>query len=298
MAQSDSDRRRNPLGIAPFWERPSQHAPMLWDKWLKKFRLALFAKEGIHLQTLLGSKPNDWVPPGPTYEPQPTNPTQASERERESRNAILKGRWQDERKRLIQKGAMCDDVPWDTAERKCRSHIYLCLGTEGRNIFNRRFGATVDVESASVVDLFTALTTAFTRPRNISFDRFNLFRRQQGKGESMEQFYCALKELADHCNLAGLEEEIIRDIFIANMANVKLQEELLRETKTPEEVLTLAINWELGTSNQRKMLTNTTSLHDSSDLRIKSEPEVDFVSRSRKEPVSYTHLTLPTKRIV
>ena len=69
------------------------------------------------------------------------------------------------------------------------------------------------------------------------------------------------------------------------MANVKLQEELLRETKTPEEVLTLAINWELGTSNQRKMLTNATSLHDSSDLRIKSEPEVDFVSntRSRRE---------------
>ena len=31
------------------------------------------------------------------------------------------------------------------------------------------------------------------------------------------------------------------------------------------------------------MLTNTTSLHDNSDLRIKSEPEVDFVSRSRRE---------------
>ena len=152
MAQSDSDRRRNPLGIAPFWERPSQHAPMLWDKWLKQFRLALFAKEGIHLQTLLGPKPNVWVPPEPTYEPPPSNPTQASERERESWNAILKGRWQDERQRLLQKGAMCDDVQWETAERKCRSHIYLCLGTEGRNIFNRRFGATVDVESDSVFD--------------------------------------------------------------------------------------------------------------------------------------------------
>ena len=179
MAQSDSDRRRNPLGIAPFWERPSQHAPMLWDKWLKQFRLALFAKEGIHLQTLLGLKPAVGCPLNQRTKAQPTHPTQQSERERESRKIILKGRWQDERQRLIQKGPMCDDVPWDTAERKCRSHIYLCLGAEGRNIFNRRLGATIDVENEKVVDLFIALHTAFARPRNISFNRFNLFRRQQ-----------------------------------------------------------------------------------------------------------------------
>ena len=118
MTQSDSDSRRNPLGIAPFWERPSQHAPMLWDKWLKQFRLALFAEEVVQLQTLLGPKPAVWVPPEPTYEQAPSHPTQQSERERESRNNILNGRWQDDCQRLIQKGPMCDDVPWDTAERK------------------------------------------------------------------------------------------------------------------------------------------------------------------------------------
>ena len=63
----------------------------------------------------------------------------------------------------------------------------------------------------------------------------------------MEQHYCAL----EYCNLGGSEDEMIRDVFFANMAKSKLQEELLRETKTPEEGLMLAINWELASNNQR-----------------------------------------------
>ena len=66
------------------------------------------------------------------------------------------------------------------------------------------------------------------------------------KGETSEQFYSVLKELAENCNFENREEVIIRDIFITNMLDDDIQRELLRDTVEPERALSIAVNMEMG----------------------------------------------------
>ena len=87
---------------------------------------------------------------------------------------------------------------------------------------------------------------AFIRPRNITFDRYVFFSRKQKKGETVEQFYCILKELAKNCDFENREEVIIRDIFITNMLDDDIQRELLRDTVDPKIALSIAVNMEMG----------------------------------------------------
>ena len=79
---------------------------------------------------------------------------------------------------------------------------------------------------------------AFIRPRNITFNRYVFFSLKQKKGETVEQFYSILKELAENCVFENREEVIIRDIFITNMDD-DIQRELLRPQLTPKEHLVL-----------------------------------------------------------
>ena len=68
--------------------------------------------------------------------------------------------------------------------------------------------------------------------------------------ETMEQFYSALRSLAEHCQLADLEDELLRDIFTANMIVQEIQKELLKTTLSPEKALELAVSIELGIRSQ------------------------------------------------
>ena len=53
------------------------------------------------------------------------------------------------------------------------------------------------------------------------------------------------RSLAEHCQLAHLEDELLRDIFTANMIDHKIQKELLKTALTPEKALELAVSIEL-----------------------------------------------------
>ena len=66
----------------------------------------------------------------------------------------------------------------------------------------------------------------------------------------MEQFHSALRSLAEHCQLGHLEDELLRDIFTANMTDLEIQKELLKVTLSPERALKVAIGIELGARNQ------------------------------------------------
>ena len=65
--------------------------------------------------------------------------------------------------------------------------------------------------------------------------------RKQKKGETVEQFYSILKELAENCDFENREEVIIGDSFITNMLNDDIQRELLRDTVDPERALSIAV---------------------------------------------------------
>ena len=71
-------------------------------------------------------------------------------------------------------------------------------------------------------------------------------KRKQRKEEAVEQFHLALRGLAAHFNLRGMEDELIQDLFIANMYDQESQKELLNKTLDPEEALEKAMTIEMG----------------------------------------------------
>ena len=85
------------------------------------------------------------------------------------------------------------------------------------------------------------------------------FSRKQKKGETVEQFYKILKELAEICDSENREEVIIRDIFITNRLDDDIQRELLRDTVDPENALSIAVNMEMGHQNQQRISSNNNS---------------------------------------
>ena len=91
----------------------------------------------------------------------------------------------------------------------------------------------------------------------MTFDRYEAFTRKQGKTDTLEEFHCGLTELVVKgnfkcaaCNDVGLDSEIIRDLFTANMSNDEVQNDLFAETKTPEQALDYAVRREKGLDNQ------------------------------------------------
>ena len=101
MAQSAT--KRTPLGIDPFWDKPTPDPPLRWEKWRVQYKLALLAKENIILDTLRGPKPEMVeLPLEPIYEETIVGASAQSERERNARNAQQKMNWQNKCQRLIE----------------------------------------------------------------------------------------------------------------------------------------------------------------------------------------------------
>ena len=114
----------------------------------------------------------------------------------------------------------------------------------------RKFPQT-NLENKTTQEIWEELELTFIRPRNLTFDRYLLLTtRKQQRGETMEQFHSDLRSLAEHCQLAHLEDELLRDTFTANMIDHEKQKELLKSTLTAERTLEPAISIELGIRNQ------------------------------------------------
>ena len=59
-------KERAPLGIEPFWEKPTLEPPLGWDRWQIMLKLAIMAKEGISINILLEDPPDKVIlPPEP-----------------------------------------------------------------------------------------------------------------------------------------------------------------------------------------------------------------------------------------
>ena len=216
--------------------------------------MAIVAKTNIQVEDLLREKPTSVTyPHEPAEEPPVNNPTQTMERERLTRYHQAITKWKNECNVINHVGVLCGDKPWDMADRKVKSLIYLSLGVEGRKMHGRKFPHT-NVETKTTKRIWEELEITFIRPRNVTFDRYLLLTRRQQRGETMEQFHSALRSLAEHCQLGHLEDELLRDIFTANMIDPEIQKELLKVTLSPERALEVAIGIELGARNQLTIL--------------------------------------------
>ena len=96
-----------------------------------------------------------------------------------------------------------------------------------------------------------ACKDSFEKPRNLTFDRYLFFTRNQKEEENLEQLLCALREVAQHCQFGILETTLIRDIFTAHLSDYEIQKVLLKEAKTPADAFDLALRMELSLANTR-----------------------------------------------
>ena len=201
------------------------------------------------------------------------------ERERLTRYSQAVAKWKNECNLIDRIGVLCGDKPWDVADEKAKSMIYLTIVIEGRRMYTRRYPHT-NVENITTLQLWEELELTFIRPRNVTFDRYLLLTRRQQKRETMEQFHSALRSLAEFCQLGALEDDLLRDIFTANMTDPEIQKELLKVTLEPEKALELAISIELGARSQLAIQAKHTSDPSMVSIVGRSEP-VLAISSSR-----------------
>ena len=160
----------------------------------------------------------------------------------------------------------------------------LVFGTEGRRRLTQ-YSPDLKIQGILTRDFWGRLRRLFVKEQNVTFDRYEAFTRKQGKTESLEEFHCGLTELVvkgnfkcTACKDGGLESEIIRDLFTANMSNDEVQKDLLAETKPPEQALDYAVRHKKGLENQVHIRKQGTSNSHTGFTNKKSEP-VNFVQR-------------------
>ena len=84
----------------------------------------------------------------------------------------------------------------------------------------------------------------FVTTRIIAFERYNFICRKQKKTESSEQFHADSAELASRADCGDREDDWVRDMFTAHMNNDKIAEELIAQTRSPEDAYDYAIRLE------------------------------------------------------
>ena len=142
-----------------------------------------------------------------------------------------------------------DGIPWDEADTKVKSLVYLCIGTEEQRLYRHRFPHS-NINTISAIKLFHELSLAFTRPRNTTYDRFPLFTCKQKENGKLEVFHCRLKALGAQCRQDTAEDDLIKELFVAFMNNTEIQSEFLTENRIPAQVLQYALNMERGQENK------------------------------------------------
>ena len=256
--------------------------------------MAIMARDSIEVDKLLKLKPQPtdlFYPTLPTYEEEFEGETDDEARNREQRNERRRVDFENECKTIERKGAMVDRIPWDEADTKVKSLIYLSLGAEARRTYHQKNPHT-QIEKCTTNELVHELNITFTIPRNTTFDRFKFFKSMQQSHESLETFYSRLREAGALCKFKDLEEDLVKDLFISNMNNTSNQMDLLSEVRTPQQVLNFAINRERGQANQQEILkAHFSSTNWSQVSYVRNKPRTPFTQRPPQQPILPTPTT-------
>ena len=117
---------------------------------------------------------------------------------------------------------MIDRYTWDDADTEVKNLIFLSLGTEKTRILHQR-NPHVMIDHCSTNALAYVLGFTFTRTDNLTFDRFQLIIVRQNTNESLETFLSCLKELGSKAALGNVEEDLLKEFFIAKMSKTAVQ---------------------------------------------------------------------------
>ena len=233
MAQSHSSQEPDPgTGITPFWPKNKINPPLEWELWADQFFLTSDLKERCASRTLL-------QPPNPVIEeplPQPEVPWSSETTEQEGQRML---RDDANRKKIEALNAearrkgprVAHNVFYHELENSMRARLYLSLGTEGVRRFKTKF-PNVKLAETPFRDLYTNLETTFKLEKNLTYERFILFTREQKSNERLTDYHAVLTEQATRCQLGSLEKELVKDLFIARMNSKEYKRNFVPRRKT------------------------------------------------------------------
>ena len=217
-----------------------------WERWSEKFQLTTIAKDSVDIEDVI-NPPVRTKLAYPMGEPAEPSDDQACRAENEEQHRIAIQNYNEEmRRRKAEDNAKFNGLQIGDIDKKLKSQLYLALGREGQKCFSHKNPGKriLDINFAEFWEL---LKTTFMVTTNLTYERFKFFGRRQKEKESLEKCHEILSELAKNCKLGELESELVRDIFITNMRNVEIQNNLCIEYLTSENVLSYALVHEKGT---------------------------------------------------
>jgi len=102
-----------------------------------------------------------------------------------------------------------------------------CIGDEALHLFNT-FELTEG--NKKVYDRVIEAFETYCNPRkNVVYNRYKYFMRNQNEGESFNNYYIELKKLARHCEFGEQLNSLLRDKIITGILDIGLQERLLEK---------------------------------------------------------------------
>ena len=215
MAQSNE---RNVRGIISFWPNHTLEPPNSWIQWRDQFQLAIIAKENLDLDSLNGPQIPETQIPILERATGSKSDTDRSSRETRNKNAMEQYEAAEE-KRINEEKRKLIGMRRAEADKKLRSILFLALGSERKRGIAQKKSRLKSL-TISFTEFWTLLDTAFKKPPNTTFERYNLLNRKQKDRESHEQFWGELTDFASVCNIWENDEaEWIRNTFICNMKN-------------------------------------------------------------------------------
>ena len=268
---------RTDMGILVFWASANSDPPWNFETWFDQFLLAVTVKENVDPEVML-EEPNVVLEePLPVPEPPVQNEDAPAVAEREARNRLARDRVVLENEERVMRGPKVGhNVFYHEVGKRLTSQFFLALGAEGKKKFIQKNPHT-EISKLGFREIVRFAKISFEKTKCITYERYKLFARSHETNETLESFHAALTAQAAKAELGGLEEELVRDLFISRMRNVVLQDTLTFETFSPEEVLKRAIKFE-----QRKQTTqafqksststNNSGLFSNSQMKIKQEP--------------------------
>lgn len=146
----------------------------------------------------------------------------------------------------------------DTKTDKIRIAIFLNLiGRDALKVFDT-FNLTQE-QKESYADVIAAFENFCKPKKNVVFERFMFISRAQKEGESFDAFLMEIKRLANTCEYAAMENEMLRDRIVHGVASKKVQTKLLEMSDLTYEKAVEKCRTDEVTKEQTESMNKTTA---------------------------------------
>ena len=251
------------IGIPVFWASANSDPPWNFETWFDQFLFAVTVKENVDPEVMLELPKVVLGEPLPVPEPPVQNEDAPAVAEREATNRLARDRIVLENEERVMRGPKVGhNVFYHEVGKRLTSQLFLALGAEGKKKFIQKNPHT-EISKFGFREIVRLAKISFVETKCITYERYKLFTRSHETNETLESIHAALTAQAAKAELGGLEEELVRDLFVSRMRNVILQDTLTFETFSPEEVLKRAIKFEQSKQTTQAFQKSSTSTNNS-----------------------------------